>query len=114
VVELQPREAAMKTAQAEAREARNRLELLGVPRLEIERLDREDMIKAEVLQRAPFDGRVIMRNITRGKVVETQQKLFTVADLAATLFNKSDIAGARSGLAPLTMKSLRPKTVNRL
>lgn len=72
----------MKTAQAEAREARNRLELLGVPRQEIERLDREDTIKADVLLRAPFDGRVIMRNITRGEVVEPQQKLFTVADLS--------------------------------
>lgn len=82
LAELQRREAAMKTAQAEAREARNRLELLGVPRQEIERLDREDTIKADVLLRAPFDGRVIMRNITRGEVVETQQKLFTVADLS--------------------------------
>jgi membrane fusion protein, heavy metal efflux system len=83
LAELQRREAAMKTAQAEAREARNRLELLGVPRQEVERLDREDTIKADVPLRAPFEGRVIMRNITRGEVVETQQKLFTVADLSA-------------------------------
>ena len=82
LAELQRREATMKTAQAEAREARNRLELLGVPRQEVERLDREDTIKADVPLRAPFDGRVIMRNITRGEVVETQQKLFTVADLS--------------------------------
>jgi cobalt-zinc-cadmium efflux system membrane fusion protein len=82
LAELQRREATMKTAQAEAREAQNRLELLGVPRQEVERLDREDTIKADVPLRAPFDGRVIMRNITRGEVVETQQKLFTVADLS--------------------------------
>ena len=82
LAELQRREATMKTAQAEAREARNRLELLGVPRQEIERLNREDTIKADVPLRAPFDGRVIMRNITRGEVVEPQQKLFTVADLS--------------------------------
>jgi cobalt-zinc-cadmium efflux system membrane fusion protein len=82
LAELQRREAAMKTAQAEAREARNRLELLGVPRQEVERLDREDTIRADVPLRAPFDGRVIMRKITRGEVVETQQKLFTVADLS--------------------------------
>jgi cobalt-zinc-cadmium efflux system membrane fusion protein len=82
LAELQRREAAMKTAQAEAREARNRLELLGVPRQEVERLDREDTIKADVSLRAPFDGRVITRKITRGEVVETQQKLFTVADLS--------------------------------
>jgi cobalt-zinc-cadmium efflux system membrane fusion protein len=82
LAELQRREATMKTAQAEAREARNRLELLGVPRQEVERLDREDTIKADVSLRAPFDGRVITRKITRGEVVETQQKLFTVADFS--------------------------------
>ena len=82
LAELQRREAAMKTARAEAREARNRLELLGAPRQEVERLDREDTIKADVSLRAPFDGRVIMRNITSGEVVEMEQKLFTVADLS--------------------------------
>jgi cobalt-zinc-cadmium efflux system membrane fusion protein len=82
MADLQRREASMKTAQAEARETQNRLELLGVPQQEIERLDREHTIKADVPLRAPFDGRVIMRNITLGEVVETQQKLFTVADLS--------------------------------
>ncbi len=82
LAELQRREAEMKTARAEARESQNRLELLGVPRQELERLEREHTIKADVPLRAPFDGRVIMRNITRGEVVETQQKLFTVADLS--------------------------------
>ena len=72
----------MKTARAEIREAQNRLELFGVPRQEVERLDREQTIKVDVPLRAPFDGRVIMRNITRGEVVETQQQLFTVADLS--------------------------------
>lgn len=71
----------MKTARAELREAKNRLELLGVPPEEIDRLDRELTIKANVPLRAPFDGRVITRNITQGEVVETDQKLFTVANL---------------------------------
>ena len=83
LAELQRREAAMKTARAETREARNRLELLGIPRQEVDRLDREHTIKADVSLRAPFDGRVIMRNITRGEVVEMEQKLFTIADLSA-------------------------------
>lgn len=82
LAELQRREAEMKTARAEARESQSRLDLLGVPRQELDRLDREHTIKADVPLRAPFDGRVIMRNITRGEVVETQQKLFTVADLS--------------------------------
>lgn len=82
LAELQRREAEMRTAHAEVRESRNRLELFGVPRHEIDRLDREHTIKADVPLRAPFDGRVIMRNITRGEVVETNQKFFTVADLS--------------------------------
>ncbi len=82
LAELQRREAEMKTVRAEAREAHNRLELLGVPQQELDRLTREHTIKADVPLRAPFDGRVIMRNITRGEVVETQQKFFTIADLS--------------------------------
>ncbi|MDH4154076.1 MAG: efflux RND transporter periplasmic adaptor subunit [Nitrospira sp.] len=81
LAELQRREAAMKAARAESRETRNRLELLGVPREEIDRLDREHTIKADMPLRAPFDGRVITRNITKGEVVETDQTLFTVANL---------------------------------
>jgi cobalt-zinc-cadmium efflux system membrane fusion protein len=81
LAELQRREAAMKTARAELRGAQNRLELLGVPREELARLDREHTIKANVSLHAPFDGRVITRNITHGEVVETEQKLFTVANL---------------------------------
>jgi cobalt-zinc-cadmium efflux system membrane fusion protein len=82
LAELQRREAAMKTARAEAREAKNRLVLLGVSAEEIQRLDREHTIRSDMPLRAPFSGRVIMRNITRGEVVETAQKLFTVADLS--------------------------------
>jgi membrane fusion protein, heavy metal efflux system len=82
LAELQRREAEMKTARAEARETQNRLELLGVTRQELERLGRVHTIKADVPLRAPFDGRILMRNITRGEVVEPQQKLFTVADLS--------------------------------
>ena len=82
VAEFQKREAEAMTARAEAREARNRLELLGVAEQEIQRLNREHTIRPDVPIRAPFAGRVIMRNITRGEVVEIAQKLFTVADLS--------------------------------
>lgn len=82
LAEFLRREAEMKTAQAEARETRNRLELLGVTRQELDRLNRQGTIRSDVPLLAPFDGRVIMRNITRGEVVETNQKFFTVADLS--------------------------------
>jgi cobalt-zinc-cadmium efflux system membrane fusion protein len=82
LAELQRREAEMKTAQADAREARHRLTLLGVPGQEIQRLERERTIRSDMAIRAPFAGRVIMRNITRGEVVETSRNCFTIADLS--------------------------------
>ena len=82
LAELLRREAEMKTIQAESRESQNRLKLLGVVDQELERLDREHTIKAEVPIRAPFAGRVIMRNLTRGEVVDPQRILFTIANLS--------------------------------
>ncbi|MCS6319218.1 MAG: efflux RND transporter periplasmic adaptor subunit [Nitrospira sp.] len=82
LAELQRREAEMKTARADAREAAHRLTLLGVPAQELQRLEREQTIRSDVAVRAPFAGRVIMRNITRGEVVETSRNCFTIADLS--------------------------------
>lgn len=82
LAELQRREAEMKTAQADAREAVHRLKLLGVPDQERQRLEREQTIRSDVAIRAPFAGRVILRNITRGEVVETSRHCFTIADLS--------------------------------
>ena len=39
-------------------------------------------IRSHVPVLAPFDGRVIARNLTKGEVVETTEKLFVVADLS--------------------------------
>ena len=72
----------MKTARADAREASHRRALLGLPAQEIKRLEREQTIRSDVAIRAPFAGRVIMRNITRGEVVETSRNCFTIADLS--------------------------------
>lgn len=80
--EFHRREAEMKSARAEAREAGHRLELLGVSGREMLRLDREQTIRSDVAIRAPFAGRIISRDITRGEVVDPNKKLFTVADLS--------------------------------
>lgn len=80
--EFQKREAEVKSARAEAREAQARLRVLGMREEDIERLDREQTLRSSVPIRAPFDGRVISRNITRGEVVETSHKLFSVANLS--------------------------------
>ena len=80
--EVEKREAEMLTVQSEANEARNRLGLLGMYDEDVSRLEREHKIRPSVAISAPFAGRVVARNITRGEVVEPTQKLFTVADLS--------------------------------
>lgn len=82
LAELKRREAAMRVAHADLRETTHRLELLGVPSKEIQRLDRERTVRSEVLIRAPITGRIIMRNLTRGEVVEIGRPIFAVADLS--------------------------------
>jgi len=79
--EVEKREAEMLTVQSEANEARNRLALLGMHEADVSQLEREHKIRPSVAISAPFAGRVVARNITRGEVVEPTQKLFTVADL---------------------------------
>lgn len=82
LAEVQRREAEMLSSRSEVNEARTRLELLGTRQGEIARLDRDHKIKSSIPIPAPFAGRVIARNITRGEVVETTDKLFVLADLS--------------------------------
>jgi cobalt-zinc-cadmium efflux system membrane fusion protein len=82
VAEAQRREGDMISARAEAREAKDRLRLLGMDEEAIGRLDRDQKILSYAPIEAPFEGRVITRNITKGEVVETTEKLFVVADLS--------------------------------
>ena len=82
LAELKRREAAMRVAHADLRETTHRLELLGLPSEEIRRLDRERTVRSDVPIRAPIAGRIIMRNLTRGEVVEMGQTIFAVADLS--------------------------------
>lgn len=80
--EAQRRRAELLSMQAEAHEARDRLRLLGMDEDEFRRLDRTREIRSHVPIVAPFAGRIIGRNLTRGEVVETTDKLFVVADLS--------------------------------
>ncbi|WP_447978923.1 efflux RND transporter periplasmic adaptor subunit [Candidatus Nitrospira bockiana] len=82
LAEAQRREGEMISLRAEKREASDRLRLLGMSEEELQRLDREQTIRSHVPIVAPFDGRVIARNLTKGEVVETTEKLFVVADLS--------------------------------
>jgi cobalt-zinc-cadmium efflux system membrane fusion protein len=80
--EAQRRQADLLSMQAEAHEARDRLRLLGMDDDEFRRLDRTREIRSHVPIVAPFAGRIIGRNLTRGEVVETTEKLFVIADLS--------------------------------
>ncbi|MGH7252454.1 MAG: efflux RND transporter periplasmic adaptor subunit [Nitrospiraceae bacterium] len=82
LAELQKREAELLSVRAETRETRDRLELLGMREEDIQRLEKDHLISSYVPIRAPFAGRVIARDITKGEVVETSDTLFVVADLS--------------------------------
>ena len=80
--EEQRREGEMISVRAEAQEAREGLRLLGMGDNEIRALERTQTIRSQVSIVAPFAGRVIARDLTKGEVVETTHKLFSVADLS--------------------------------
>jgi cobalt-zinc-cadmium efflux system membrane fusion protein len=82
LAEAQRREGEMISTRAEKRESHDRLLLLGMTEEEIRKMDRDQTIRSYVPILAPFDGRVINRNLTKGEVVETTEKLFAVADLS--------------------------------
>ncbi len=82
LAESQRRQGDMLSLRAEKREAQDRLRLLGMSEEQIRQLDREQKIHSYVPITAPFDSRVIARNLTKGEVVEVTEKLFTVADLS--------------------------------
>jgi len=82
LAESQRREGEMLSLQAEKRESEDRLRLLGMSEEQITKLNRQHKILSYVPITAPFDGRVIARNLTKGEVVEVTEKLFTVADLS--------------------------------
>jgi len=82
LAEAQRRQGEMLSLRAEKREAEDRLRLLGMSEEQIAKLDHDQKILSYVPITAPFDGRVIARNLTKGEVVEVTEKLFTVADLS--------------------------------
>jgi cobalt-zinc-cadmium efflux system membrane fusion protein len=80
--EEQRREGEMISIRAEAQEALEGLRLLGMDDKQIKSLERTQTIRSQVPIVAPFAGRVIVRDLTKGELVETTHKLFVVADLS--------------------------------
>jgi len=61
--------------------ALERLERLGVPRAEIDRLQRERRASTELAIVSPVSGTVLERGVTEGQYVSADTPLFTIADL---------------------------------
>ena len=82
LADLQRRKGEMLSARAERREAQDRLRLLGMTEDQIDQLDQDQIIRSNIPIMAPFNGRIIFRNLTKGEVVEVTHHLFTIADLS--------------------------------
>lgn len=82
LAELQRRKGEMLSVRAERQEAQNRLRLLGMTDDQIDRLSRDQKVRSNISITAPFNGRIIFRNLTKGEVVEVTHHLFTIADLS--------------------------------
>jgi membrane fusion protein, heavy metal efflux system len=80
--EAQRREGEMISVRAETNEAQEGLRLLGMSDKEIRTLEQTQTIRSQVTIVAPFAGRVIARDLTKGELVDIAQKLFVVADLS--------------------------------
>jgi membrane fusion protein, copper/silver efflux system len=61
---------------------RQRLRLLGVPDVEVERLEREREPATNVVIRAPVSGTVLERSVAAGQYVDAETPLFTITDLS--------------------------------
>jgi len=62
--------------------ARRRLGQLGVPEVEIQRLEREHLPRQRLTLPSPVTGTVLERNVTHGQLVAPGTTLFTVANLS--------------------------------
>ena len=82
IEEDQRRQGEMIGLRAENREAHDHLRLLGLNPEEVSRLDQEHTLHSRVSIQAPFNSRVVARNLTKGEIVETATTLFVVADLS--------------------------------
>jgi cobalt-zinc-cadmium efflux system membrane fusion protein len=80
--ELQRREGEMISIRAEAQEAHEGLRLLGMEDKEIRTLEQTQKIRSQIAIVAPFAGRVIARDLTKGELVDSTHKLFVIADLS--------------------------------
>ncbi len=95
-------ERALEVADFEVKAAERRLHFLGLGEEEVRDLEKvKDTDLASFLVRAPADGVITAKHITRGEVVERSRRIFTLADpslvwVRLTVYQK-DIDSVRAG-----------------
>ena len=80
--DLQAARAGFQDAEAAFNAAADKLRLLGISDREIEGIRYGDPGAAKFTLRAPFAGKVIERDLTRGELVTPERNLFTIGDLS--------------------------------
>lgn len=94
--ELQKREADLAQATAELDVARDELELLGMPREAIDKVEATRTINSVARIVASMSGTVLARNLTVGQVVQPTDTAFEVADLSS-LWLQADVPEQNAG-----------------
>lgn len=115
--EFQEAEAAHQVSVAAARQARQRLVVLGFAEAQIEALAVGRRMTGVLELRAPFDGEIVERTAVQGEVVDVADVLFTIADPAVlwAMVNlpESQLSRVRTGQdVELTVESMPGQSFN--
>lgn len=87
--------AALKSAQAEAVAAENRLHLLGMSQQQVEALATSGEVNPRLTITAPIDGLVVQREVTLGELVSPEREALLVLADMTTLWVLADVPEAR-------------------
>ena len=87
-------DAALKSAQAAARAAENKLSLLGMDNAAIAKLIDTGQLTPRYVVRSAIAGQVVERNVTQGSLVSPDKDLMTIAD-TSLLWLLADVPEAR-------------------
>lgn len=111
---------AIETQRAEMARVEEKFHRFGLTEAEIQKLEKAGSSHREFSQstlRAPFSGVVIKYNVGEGQTVDTEDELFTIADLSTVWIQaniyETDIAAVRRGLTvPVMLGAYPGRTFN--
>lgn len=79
--ELQRRESELLSLKAEWDAGRDKMALLGMTNQDVQKLDQHRQIQSVIAIRAPMDGVVLARKLSKGQVLEPADMAYTIAEL---------------------------------